>query len=138
LKNEIGPTGNIGGEIVRLLKEKNADFIAATNSRSIDGVDSVALNFADTQSLEAAMQRISTLFMVLANHPDMIALGKNVIDTAKKCGVKHIVRSGGSLADGNSSIGVRKVLAETARATAAKMVELAKIVKEDKKEVSRL
>ena len=108
-----GATGNIGGEIVRLLKEKNADFVAATNSRSIDGVDSVALNFADTQSLEKAMQGVSTLFMVLANHPDMITWGKNVIDTAKKCGVKHIVRSSGSLADGNSSIGVRKALAET-------------------------
>ncbi len=110
-----GATGNIGGEIVRLLKEKNADFIAGTSSRSIDGVDSVALNFADTQSLEAAMQGISTLFMVLANHPDMITWGKNVIDTAKKCGIKYIVRSSGSLADGNSSIGVRKVLAETDR-----------------------
>ncbi len=108
-----GATGNIGGEIVKLLKEKNADFVAARSSRSIDGVDSVALNFADIQSLEAAMQGISTLFMVLANHPDMITWGKNVIDTAKKCGVNHIVRSGGSLADGNSSIGVRKVLAET-------------------------
>ena len=108
-----GATGNIGGEIVRLLKEKNADFVAATNTRSIDGVDSVALNFADTQSLEKAMQGVSTLFMVLANHPDMITWGKNVIDTAKKCGVKHIVRSSGSLADGNSSIGVRKALAET-------------------------
>ena len=108
-----GATGNIGGEIVRLLKDKNADLVAATSSRSIDGVDSVALNFSDTQSLEAAMQGISTLFMVLANHPDMITWGKNVIDTAKKCGVKHIVRSGGSLADGNSSIAVRKVLAET-------------------------
>jgi len=108
-----GATGNIGGEIVRLLKEKNADFVAATNSRSIDGVDSVALNFADTQSLETAMQGISTLFMVIANHPDMLTWGKNVIDTAKKCGVKHIVRSSGSLADGNSSIAVRRVLAET-------------------------
>ncbi|MCP3952120.1 MAG: SDR family oxidoreductase [Desulfobacterales bacterium] len=108
-----GATGNIGGEIVRLLKEKNADFVAATNSRSIDGVDSVALNFADTQSLEAAMQGVSTLFMVLANHPDMLTWGKNVIDTAKKCGVKHIVRSSGSLADGDSSIGVRKALSET-------------------------
>ncbi len=108
-----GATGNIGSEIVRLLKEKNADFVAATNSRSIDGIDSVALNFADTQSFEVAMQGISTLFMVLANHPDMLIWGKNVIDTAKKYGVNHIVRSGGSLADGNSSISVRKVLAET-------------------------
>ena len=110
-----GATGNIGGGIVRLLKEKNADFIAGRGSRSVDGVDSVSLDFADTQSLEAAMQGISTLFMVLANHPDMLTWGKNVIDTAKKCGIKHIVRSGGSLADSDSSIGVRKVLAETDR-----------------------
>ena len=38
-----GATGNIGGEIVRLLKEKNADFVAATNSRSIDEVWQVAM-----------------------------------------------------------------------------------------------
>ena len=108
-----GATGNIGSEIVRLLKAKNADFVAATTSGSIEGVDSVVLDFADKPSLEAAMQGVSTLFMVLANQPDMIAWGKNVIDSARKCGVKHIVRSGGSLADGNSAIGVRKVLAET-------------------------
>ena len=108
-----GATGNIGGGIVRLLKEKNADFVAGRGSRSVEGVDSVSLNFADTQSLETAMQGISTLFMVLANHPDMLTWGQNVIDTAKKCGVKHIVRSGGSLADSDSSIGVRKALAET-------------------------
>ena len=108
-----GATGNIGSEIVRLLKAKNVDFVAATTSGSIDGVDSVVLDFVDKTSLEAAMQGVSTVFMVLANHPDMIAWGENVIDTARKCGVKHIVRSGGSLADGNSSIGVRKSLAET-------------------------
>ncbi len=108
-----GATGNIGGEIIRQLKEENADFVAATNSRIIDGVDSVSLNFADMKSLETAMEGISTLFMVLANDPNMITWGKNVIDSAKKCGVAHIVRSGGSLADGNSDIGVRKALAET-------------------------
>ncbi len=108
-----GATGNIGGEIVRQLKEKNTDFVAATNSRTIDGVDSISLDFADTESLETAMHGVSTLFMVLANGPDMITWGKNIIDSAKKCGVAHIVRSGGSLADGTSDIGTRKALAET-------------------------
>ncbi len=108
-----GATGNIGGGIVKVLKEKNADFKAAVSTTPIEGVESVALNFADVPSLEAAMEGVSTLFMVLANHPDMVTWGKNVIDTAKKCGVQHIVRSGGSLADINSPIGVRKVLAET-------------------------
>ncbi len=108
-----GATGNIGSEVVRLLKENNADFIAATNSRTIDGIDSISLDFADTKSLETAMQGVSTLFMVLANHPDMITWGKNVIDAAKKCRVSHIVRSGGSLADEKSAIGVRQALAAT-------------------------
>jgi len=116
MKNQIlitGATGNIGGEIVRLLEKRNADFVAATSSRSIEGVDSVTLDFADTQSLEKAMQGISTLFMVLANHPDMLTWGRNVIDTAKKCGVKHIVRSGGSLADMNSPLKVRQLVGTT-------------------------
>ena len=90
-----------------------AVFVAATTSGSIEGVDSVLLDFADKPSLEAAMQGVSTLYMVLVKQPDMITWGKNVIDSARKCGVKHIVRSGGSLADGNSAISVRKFLAET-------------------------
>ncbi len=108
-----GATGNIGGTIVKLLADKKADFIAAGSSRTIDNHDSVSIDFANPKSLETAMQGVSTLFMVLANHPDMITWGENVIDTAKKCGVKHIVRSAGSLADANSSMGVRKVIAQT-------------------------
>ncbi len=108
-----GATGNIGGEIVKLLTDKKVDFIPAGSSRSIDSHNSVSIDFADIESLEKAMQGVSTLFMVLANNPDMITWGENVINTAKKCGVKHIVRSGGSLADANSSIGVRQALAQT-------------------------
>ena len=108
-----GATGNVGSEIVKLLAERKADFIAAGSSRSIDSHDSVSIDFADIKTLETAMQGVSTLFMVLANHPDMIIWGKNLIDTAKKCGVKHIVRSAGSLADLDSSINVRNVIAQT-------------------------
>ena len=108
-----GATGNIGGGIVKLLKDRNADFVAAGSSRSIEGVESVTVDFADTKSLEAAMEGISTLFMVLANHPDMLGWGRNVIDSAKKCGVKHIVRSGGSLADVKSPLKVRQTIGAT-------------------------
>jgi len=116
MKNRIlvtGTTGNVGGEIVRLLKETNADFVAATTGDSIEGVKTVVLNFADKQSVETAMQGVSTVFMVLANHPDMISWGQNVIDAAKKNGVKHIVRSAGSLADANSDMDIRKTIAKT-------------------------
>ncbi len=108
-----GATGNVGGQIVQLLKEKNVDFVAGTNSTAIDGVESITADFADAASLDKAMQGISTLFTVLPSHPSMTEWGKNVIDAAKRNGIKHIVRSGGSLADANPPMEVRKTLAAT-------------------------
>jgi len=91
-----GATGNIGNRIVKLLKEKKVNFIAGTNSKQIEGVEPVTVNFADQDSLEQAMEGISTLFMVLPNHPDMVEWGQNIIAASKKKGIKHIVRSSGS------------------------------------------
>ncbi len=116
MENKIlvtGATGNVGGQVVQLLKEKDADFVAGTNSNTIDGVESITVNFADVASLDKAMQGISTLFMVLPNHPNMVEWGKNVIDAAKRNGIKHIVRSGGSLADTSSPLKIRQTIGET-------------------------
>ncbi len=116
MRNKIlvtGATGNVGGQVVQLLKKKNAGFVAGTKSNTIDGVESVTANFADVASLDKAMQGISTLFMVLPNHPNMVEWGKNVIDAAKRSDIKHIVRSGGSLADINSPLTIRQFIGET-------------------------
>ena len=108
-----GATGNIGRNVVELLKEKGADFVAATSGNAIEGLNSVSMNFADMASLEKAMNGISTVFMVLPSHPEMVKWGENIINAAKKSGVKHIVRSSGSLANINSEILVEKLLATT-------------------------
>ena len=108
-----GASGNIGREVVKLLSKKNANFVALVNERKIEGVNTVSANFADLGSLEKAMEGVSTLFMVLQNHPEMEKWGKNLIEAAKKSGIKHIVRSSGSLADINSPLLIRKLLAET-------------------------
>ncbi len=108
-----GTTGNVGGQIVKVLNDKNADFIAAVNSGSIEGVTSVKIDYADVTSLEMAMQGISTLFMVLPNHPDMVQWGRNIIAAAKIAGVKHIVRSSGSLANVDSSLDIIELLHTT-------------------------
>ena len=105
-----GATGNIGSQVVRLLKDKGANFVAGVNNKAIDGVETVSINFADVASLEQAMQGISTLFMLVPGHPNMIEWGKNLTDAAKASGVKHIVRSSGSLADMNSPLKVRHLL----------------------------
>jgi len=108
-----GATGNIGRNVVELLKEKGADFVAATSSNAIEGLNSVSMNFADMASLEKAMNGISTVFMVIPSHPEMVRWGENIINAAKKSGVKHIVRSSGSLANINSEILIEKLLATT-------------------------
>jgi len=116
MENKIlvtGATGNIGKEVVNLLKEKDANFVAVANDKKIDDVDTVSADYADIASLEKAMEGVKTLFMVLPNHPEMVKWGQNIIEAAKKSGIKHIVRSSGSLADKNSSLLIKQLLGET-------------------------
>ena len=108
-----GATGNIGSAVVRLLAEKGAELVAGTNNRSIDGVESVKIDYADTASLETALRGISTLFMVIPNHPQMLDWSQNLLHAAEASGVKHIVRSSGSLADKDSSLKAEALLGAT-------------------------
>jgi len=108
-----GATGNIGGEIVRQLKDRGANFVAGSSTGPIDGMASVSIDFADKASLVKAMQGVSTVFLVLPNHPDMVEWGENLIDAAKESGVSHIVRSSGSLADKGSSLKIEELLGTT-------------------------
>jgi len=117
MENKIlvtGATGNIGKEVINLLKAKNANFAAGTTSgETIEGVETIKLDFADKASLEKAMQGITTLFLLLPSHPEAVKWGKTTIDTAKANGVNHIVRSSGSFADINSELLIEKLLATT-------------------------
>ena len=116
MENKIlvtGGSGNIGKEVVKLLSEKGANFKALVNTREIEGVETVSANYGDLASIEKAMEGVSTLFMVLQNHPEMENWGQNIVEAAKKAGIKHIVRSSGSLADKNSPLLIRKLLGET-------------------------
>ena len=109
-----GATGNIGIEIIKLLKTTNANFVAGTTSgEAIEGVETVKADFADKESLRIAMQGITTLFMLLPSHPEVLKWGENVIDAAIDSGVNHIVRSSGSLADNNSPLKIQQLLGET-------------------------
>jgi len=109
-----GATGNIGKEIVKLLKTKNTNFIALTTKNEvIEGVETVTADFADTESLKKAMQGVTTLFLLLPSHPEALKFGENAINTAKECGVTHIVRSSGSFANPNSELFLEKLLGTT-------------------------
>ncbi len=117
MENKIlitGATGNIGREVIKLLKSKKANFVAGTTKgEGIEGVETVKTDFSDIESLEKSMQGITTLFLLLPSHPEAEKFGENVINVAKKSGVKHIVRSSGSFADVNSDLLIEKLLGRT-------------------------
>ena len=108
-----GATGNIGSHLVRLLKNRGADFVAGTSSKVVNGGNFVSINFADVASLEKAMQGISTLFMLMPAHPDTAQWGRNIISAAKISGVKHIVRSSVDVAYKAPSYDFMKLIRET-------------------------
>lgn len=117
MKNKIlvtGATGNIGKELVSLLKEKDANFSAATsNGHAIEGVNTVKLDFSDKASMEKAMQGIDTLFLLLPSHPDVVQWGENAIEIARQNGIKHIVRSSGMFANTDSDLLIEQQLGST-------------------------
>jgi uncharacterized protein YbjT (DUF2867 family) len=109
-----GATGNIGKEIIKLLKTKNTNFVALTTKKeAIEDVETVTADFADYESLKNAMEGVSTLFLLLPSHPDAVKFGENAINAAKECGVTHIVRSSGSFANPNSELFLEKLLGTT-------------------------
>lgn len=88
----IGATGNIGKEIVKLLKTKNANFVAGTTKlQVIEGVETIQLDLADKNSLVKAMKGITTLFMLLPSHQDLVQFGDNLIDAAKISGINYTI-----------------------------------------------
>ena len=117
MENKIlitGATGNIGSEIIKLLKTKTVDFVAGTsNGEAIADVNTVKLNFADNDSLKNAMKGISTLFLLLPSHPEAAKWGENTINIAKESGVKHIVRSSGMFANSDSELLIENLLGST-------------------------
>jgi uncharacterized protein YbjT (DUF2867 family) len=109
-----GATGNIGKELIKLLKNRGANFVAMTSKEEkIEGVETINADFSNTESLKKAMTGVSTLFLLLPSHPNAIQFGENTINIAKECGVKHIVRSSGCFANPNSDLFIEKLLGTT-------------------------
>ena len=106
-----GATGNVGSEIVKQLKAKNIDFIAGTtNGETIADIKTIKFNFADNDSIKNALKGITTLFLLLPSHQEVLNWGKNTIDIAKEMGVKHIVRSSGMFANAESDLLIENLL----------------------------
>ena len=117
MKNRIlvtGATGNIGTELVKALRARNADFAVMTSKAGSAPADVTGVqgDFMDRASLARAFAGVDTLFLLFPMVPEMPIMAANAVAAAKAAGIKHIVRSSGAGADAHSPAAIAKVHGE--------------------------
>jgi uncharacterized protein YbjT (DUF2867 family) len=90
-----GSTGTIGAQVLAHLQGRKADIRALTRSPETAqlpaGVTAVRGDLADPDSVRAALQGVSTLFLLAANVADELTQAMLTLAVAREAGVKGIV-----------------------------------------------
>jgi len=109
-----GASGNIGSEIIKILKAKNADFSAASLGHHDYPADirSLQFDYAHAGLLETAFEGVETLFLLIPLAPEMVEYARNAVQAAREAGVKYIVRPSSLGADPSSPYAIRKLQGE--------------------------
>lgn len=96
----IGGTGVTGSQVVAALKAKGADFKVIARdpdaAKAKLGVDCVQGDLSDPASLDAALEGVDTLYMVVGHSPNLETLETNGLEAAKRAGVSYLVYASGS------------------------------------------
>jgi uncharacterized protein YbjT (DUF2867 family) len=108
-----GASGNIGRELIQILRAANANVIAGSSSgKAKPGVPTRKVDLADTATLADGFAGVDTLFLLLPLQSNMLDLARNAVAAAKAAGVKHIVHSSGAGADATSPAMIARVHGE--------------------------
>lgn len=86
-----GASGTVGSEVLKALAGTAAKVRAGYRTRAHNipsGVESVPLDFDDGDTVAAALMGVETVFLLST----MVAHERNVVDAAKRAGVKRIVK----------------------------------------------
>jgi len=103
-----GGTGTTGSEIVRQLAATGTQFrVLARDPQKaaalrLPGVEVVAGDLSKPQSLGAALAQIDRLLMLSSPEPRQVELQGNLLDAAKRAGVRHVVKFSAMTADPNA------------------------------------
>lgn len=93
-----GATGHIGQDLIQALIAINAPFRVlihfSEKSKALNGkrIETVVADFADRQSVQAALQGIDRVFLLLPDSAQRVSLEKTFLACARKAAVKQIVR----------------------------------------------
>lgn len=92
----IGSTGNIGSELTDLLSNADVSVRAVLRNferaRKLPGVAWVQADMSDSSLLESTLAGTDRLFLLTGNRPGFGEAQINIIKTAEKLGVKHVVK----------------------------------------------
>ena len=90
-----GSTGTIGSQVLAHLQGRNVEVRALTRSPETAqlpaGVTAVRGDLADPDSVRAALQGVSTLFLLAPNVADELTQAMLTLTVAREAGVKGIV-----------------------------------------------
>lgn len=93
-----GAGGTVGSEVLKQLREQGAKVRAAFNNPEKaerarkQGVETAVLDFGDRTSIAKALQGVDKVFLLGPTVPNQSQLENNVVEEARKAGVKHIVK----------------------------------------------
>lgn len=112
-----GATGNLGSAVVKqLLKHASSSKFIATSSTAEgliklqkQGLEARLADFNDPTSLLKSFKGVDKLLLISTMEQNRLDQHKRVIDAAKEQGVKHIVYTGVSISDIESS-GVKELM----------------------------
>lgn len=92
----IGSTGTIGSELVDLLSKSGASIRAVMRDfskvREVPGVVWIQADMSDSSTLEATIAGTNRLFLLTGNRSGFGKTQIEIIKTAEKLGVKHVVK----------------------------------------------
>jgi len=94
----MGATGQVGGAVVsELLKDTQVEVVAAARNvgkAGLLGVPVVHLDLDRIETFAPALRGIDSIFMATGYTVDMLRQSKDLVNAAKRAGVKHIVHLG--------------------------------------------
>lgn len=89
-----GGTGNVGSEVLKELRKRNAEVRALVRKEGTflpEGVEAVVGDLLDPVSVEKALQGVDKLYLLNGVSPDELTQGLIAYDLAKKLKLKHVV-----------------------------------------------
>jgi uncharacterized protein YbjT (DUF2867 family) len=100
----VGATGNTGRAVVKELQGLGQNPVCIVRNpdkaREVLGANTktAVAELTDRAALEKALQRVTSVFVVTGHNPQMIEQQTNILEAAKKAGVKYLVRVSGGRA----------------------------------------